>query len=415
MHNPGQETPFGAAAFERPVPRISIHAFCEFPDTAAALQRAGSDRRLAKAQLMVQLGGVGAAIDYYAGQATPNLLIVESRTPAEKALAEIDRLAEVCDASTKVVVIGRTNDVELYRELMHRGVSEYLVAPLSPLKIIETVSGLYADPEGNPVGKVIAFVGARGGVGASALAHNVGWCVAEELNIGTAIVDFDLPFGTLGIDYNEDPGQTVLDALQAPQRLDETLLDRLLLKRGDNLALFPAPAILDREIAFGPDVYEAVIDAVRRAMPCIVLDLPHSWETWVRASLIGADDIVLVATPDLASLRNAKNIVESLKVSRPNDDLPKLVLNQVGLSRRPEIPVKDFAETVGYEPVEVLPFDAEGFGNAANSGKVLAEIDRKSQAAAGIRALARLLTGRKSLPEKAGNPLAMLFKPKKRA
>jgi pilus assembly protein CpaE len=415
MHNPGEKTPFGAAAFERPVPRISIHAFCEFPDTAAALQRAGSDRRLAKAQLMVQLGGVGAAIDYYAGQATPNLLIVESRTPAEKALAEIDRLAEVCDASTKVVVIGRTNDVELYRELMHRGVSEYLVAPLSPLKIIEAVSGLYADPEGNPVGKVIAFVGARGGVGASSLAHNVGWCIAEELNIGTAIIDFDLPFGTLGIDYNEDPGQTVLDALQAPQRLDETLLERLLLKRGENLALFPAPAILDREIAFGPDVYEAVIDAVRRILPCVVLDLPHSWEAWVRASLIGADDIVLVAAPDLSSLRNAKNIVESLKVSRPNDELPKLVLNQVGISRRPEIPVKDFAETVGYEPVEVLPFDAEGFGNAANNGKVLVEIDRKSQAAAGIRSLARMLTGRKSLPEKAGNPLAMLFKPKKRA
>ncbi len=79
---PTVETPvesFGAAPHERPVPRISIHAFCEFPDTGAALQRAGADRRLSKAHLQVQLGGVNAAIEHYTGQITPNLLIVETK------------------------------------------------------------------------------------------------------------------------------------------------------------------------------------------------------------------------------------------------------------------------------------------------------------------------------------------------
>src|SRR5579872_3705955 len=198
---------FGAAPHERPVPRISIHAFCEFPDTGAALQRAGTDRRLSKAHLQVQLGGINAAIEHYTGQITPNLLIVETKLNGQEALQELDRLAEVCDPSTKVVVVGRTNDVELYRELMRRGASEYLVAPLQPLQVTEVIAGLYCDPGAKPVGKVIAFIGARGGVGSSAIAHNVAWCVAEELSIHTTVVDFDLPFGTTGLDFNDEAGQ----------------------------------------------------------------------------------------------------------------------------------------------------------------------------------------------------------------
>ena len=134
---------FGAAAHERPVPRISIHAFCEFPDTGAAMQRAGADRRLSKTNLSVQLGGVAAAIEHYSGQVTPNLLIVETRLSGKQALDELDSLAQVCDPATKVVVIGRVNDVELYRELMRRGASEYLVAPVDPLHLIEVIAGLY--------------------------------------------------------------------------------------------------------------------------------------------------------------------------------------------------------------------------------------------------------------------------------
>ena len=385
---------FGAAPHERPVPRISIHAFCEFPDTGAALQRAGADRRLSKAHLTVQLGGINAAVDFYNGQVTPNLLIVETRLHGQPALDELERLAEVCDAATKVVVIGRTNDVELYRELMRRGASEYLVAPLAPLQLIEVISGLYLDPGATPIGRVIAFIGARGGAGASTLAHNVGWCIAEELHINTAIVDFDLPFGTLGLDFNDEASQGVSDALSAPERLDDVLLDRLLIKRGEHLSLFTAPAALERDYDAVPEAYEAVIDAVRQSTPCVVIDLPHAWTPWMKACLIAADEIVIVATPDLASLRNAKNIVELVKSSRPNDTHPQLVINQAGTPKRPEIPVKDFSETMGTDPLAVLPFDPALFGQAANNGQMLIELQPKAAGSEAVRRLARALTGR---------------------
>ena len=406
---------FGAAPHERPVPRISIHAFCEFPDTGAALQRAAADRRLAKANLSVELGGIAAAIEHFAGQVTPNLLIVETRDSGPQVLHDLDALAEVCDPTTKVVVVGRVNDVELYRDLMRRGASEYLVAPLDPLHLIEVIAGLYSDPQGQPIGRVIAFVGARGGVGSSTLCHNVGWCIAEEQHIATTILDLDLPFGTLGLDFNDEVGQSVADALTAPERLDEVLLERLLIRRGDYLSLFMAPATLEREYAAGLEAYEAVLDAVRRTTPCVVVDLPHSWEPWVKATLIGADDVVMVATPDLASLRNAKNIMELLRHNRPNDTAPKLVLNLVGQPKRPEIPLKDFSETLGVEPSLVLGFEPFLFGQAANNGQMLGELGQKSPTLDGVRRLAGVITGRKQVGEKPSTSLFSLLKAKKRA
>jgi pilus assembly protein CpaE len=415
MNKQPEAEAFGAAPHERPVPRISIHAFCEFPDTGAALQRAGADRRLSKAHLNVQLGGLQAAIEHYTGQVTPNLLIVETRLQGETALEELDRLAEVCDPSSKVVVIGRVNDVELYRELMRRGASEYLVAPVDPLHLIEVISGLYLDPDAAPIGRVVAFVSARGGVGASTLAHNTAWCIAEGLKINTALVDFDLAHGTAALNFNEDTTQGVADALSAPERLDDVLLDRLLVKRGEHLSLFTAPAVLERDYDATPEAYESVIDAVRQAMPCVVVDLPAVWTPWVRNTLIAADEIVVVATPDLASLRNAKNVFDILKNARTNDAPPKLVLNQVGVPKRPEIPAKDFADTMGVQPSLVIPFDPALFGTAANNGQMLIEVQAKSPVAESVRKLAEIVTGRVPQIEVNKGALFSLLKGLKRA
>ena len=406
---------FGASPHERPVPRISIHAFCEFPDTGAALQRAGADRRLSKAHLAVQLGGVNAAVDHYTGQITPNLLIVETKLDGRDALSELDRLAEVCDPATKVIVVGRVNDVELYRELMRRGASEYLVAPLEPLQLIEVISGLYLDPGATPIGRVIAVVGARGGSGSSTISHNIGWCIAEELHINTTIVDLDLAFGTVGLDFNDEASQGVADALSAPERLDDVLLDRLLLKRGDHLSLFTAPAALERDYDAVPESYEAVIDAVRQTTPCVILDLPHGWQPWIRNTLLAADDVVIVATPDLTSLRNAKNIIELVKNARPNDNPPRLVINQVGMPKRPEIPSKDFAETMGIDPSAIIGFEPALFGQAANNGQMVIELAPKAPVSEALRRICRSLTGRTQAGTRSSASIFSFLKGKKQA
>ena len=385
---------FGAAPHERPVPRISIEAFCEFPDTTAVLQRVAADRRLSKAHFGVRPGGIAEAVTFFSQNQTPNLLIVETQAQGAAVLNELEKLAAVCDENTKVIVVGRTNDVQLYRELVRRGISEYLVGPSSPLQFMETISSLYMSPGSAPIGRVVVFTSARGGAGASTIAHNVAWYIAESLKINTAIIDLDLPFGTAGLNFNEDSGQGVADALVAPERLDDMLLDRLLIKCGEHLSLFAAPAMLDRDYDVEAAAYETVLDQVRASVPCVVVDMPHAWTVWSRQTMCRADDVVIVATPDLASLRNAKNMIDVIKAQRPNDTPPKLVINQTGVPKRPEIPAKEFAAAVGQEPALVIPFEPQLFGVAANNGQMLAEVQPNARPSEAMRQLAEMVTGR---------------------
>ena len=237
----------------RPIPRISIQAFCERPESAEAIQVAAEDRRLVKTHVSVHMGGVHAAVAHYLESPTPNLIVIESTLAQREFLAALDKLAESCDAGTKVVVIGHTNDVLLYREVLRRGVSEYLIAPINPLQFMESLSNLYNDPEADPVGHVYAFIGAKGGVGSSTLCHNVAWTVSEMMKQSVVIADLDLPFGTAGLDFNQDPLNGVADALSQPDRLDPVLLDRMRILqhgglRGGN---FEQRHLLENQSIFG--------------------------------------------------------------------------------------------------------------------------------------------------------------------
>ena len=213
-----------------PAPRVSVQAFCETVETAAAVQAAGEDRRLAKAHVKIQMGGITAAVEAYRHSATPNVIVIEAENRAEEILGGLDQLAEVCDAGTRVVVVGRINDVTLYRELTRRGVSDYLIAPVGTIDIVRSICGLYSAPDAKPVGRIIAVVGAKGGVGSSTIAHNIAYAIGRDLGIDSVVADLDLPFGTAGLDYNQDPPQGIADAVFSPDRVDTAFIDRLLSK-----------------------------------------------------------------------------------------------------------------------------------------------------------------------------------------
>jgi len=377
-----------------PAPRVSVQAFCETVETAAAIQGASEDRRMAKAHMRIQMGGLTAAVEAYQSSPTPNVIILESDERGEEILDGLDQLANYCDAGTRVVVVGRMNDVVLYRELVRRGVSDYLIAPVDTLQVVRAVCGLFSAPDAKPVGRIVAVVGAKGGVGASTVAHNIAFSLARDQKLDAVVTDLDLAFGTAGLDFNQDPPQGIAEAVFSPDRIDTAFVDRLLAKCTDHLSLLAAPATLDRVYDFGADAFDTIFDSLRATVPCVVLDVPHQWTGWSRQTLIGADEILIVAAPDLANLRNAKNIYDLLKAARPNDHLPRYCLNQVGVPKRPEIKASDFAKALEDEPVATIPFEPQLFGAAANNGQMIAEISAGHRTAETFRQLAQLLTGR---------------------
>lgn len=393
----------------RPLPRISVHAFCESEALQQVMERCANDRRVAKVSMRITSGGIAAAANMFSGAPTPNLIILESKTNAANLLGELAPLAAVCDPTTKVVIIGYYNDIGLYRELIRNGISEYMVQPVAMPDILAAMASIFVDPEAEPLGRSIAFIGSKGGTGASTIAHNCAFGISNLFSTETILADLDLPYGTANIDFDQDPAQGIAEAVFAPDRLDEVFLDRLLTKCSQHLSLLAAPSLLDRAYDFDGQAFQPVLDVLQRSAPVTVLDVPHAWSEWTRSVLSSVDEVVITAVPDLANLRNAKNMLDALRKMRPNDKPPHLILNQVGMPKRPEISPSDFCEPLEIDPIAIIPFDINLFGNAANSGRIISEVDPKSPTAETFSQISHIVTGRVAIKKaKKGGLLGLL-------
>lgn len=387
------------AAGTRLIPRITIQAFCEHSQTAQLVESAVHDRRMSKVALTTHNGGLDGAIETYRSNPTPNLIIVETSLQPEEIPGALERLAEVCDASTRLIVLGHINDVLLYRELIRSGVSEYIVLPASAQSIVSAISELFAAEGAAPIGRTIGFISAKGGAGGSTVAHNVAWAVSQTLRQDTLILDLDFAFGTAGLNFNQDPPHGIADAIGPNVKLDQTMLDRLASKAANHVNLLTAPVVLDRTFDFEEREFEQIVELSQKSTPIVILDIPHIWSAWVRHTIATVDEVIIVAEPDLANLRNAKNLADTIKALRPAESEPLLVINKVGMPRRPEIAANEFAASVECQLLGQIGFDAATFGTAANNGQMVAEVAANNRANEVFRLIGLHVTGRNA-PEK---------------
>lgn len=389
------ENPVGRVLEMHRVPQITLHAFCETPELIHMMENAIADRRMSRAHAKLLSGGIRAAIDLYREAGSPNLVILEHRAEVTDLYAQLDALADVCLAGTKVIVLGNTNDVAIYRELLSRGISEYIVSPVDPISVIAGISRLYQDPAGKKFGRSLAFIGANGGVGSSTIAQNVAATLARTYDCDVILADLDLPFGTASLGFDLTTGPSIAQALKDGSRLDDALLERLLIKCEAHLQILTAPAVLQQCCDFEENAFERVLDVAQSNASFVVLDVPHIWTSWTKKTLISADEVVITAIPELASLRNAKNLIDLLKEARPNDAPPKLVLNQVGMPKRSEIKPDKFAAALAVEPIACIPFEASTVSAAANRGKMIADVAARSPVAKSFAKISQTISGRR--------------------
>jgi pilus assembly protein CpaE len=402
----------------RLIPRITIQAFCEHSQTAQLVEAAIHDRRMSKVALTTHNGGLDGAVETYKSNPTPNLIMVETSLPPSEIPAALTRLAEVCDATTRLIVLGHANDVVLYRELIRSGVSEYIVLPTSAQSIVTAITDLFAAEGAAPIGRTIGFISAKGGAGGSTVAHNTAWAISQSLRQDVLILDMDMAFGTAGLNFNQDPPHGIADAVGASQKMDTVMLDRLMSKAASHINLLTAPVSLDQTYDFEERDFEQIIELSQKTTPVVVLDIPHLWSAWVRHTLATIDEIVIVAEPDLANLRNAKNLADTIKALRPAETEPLLVINKQGVPRRPEISAAEFATSIECRLLGQLAFDAAAFGTAANNGQMIAEISANNRANEVYRLIGMHVTGRTTLEGagKAGSiKLPAFLKKRKRA
>lgn len=380
--------------------RVAIHAWVEDEATKKLVAEGLSDRKLAKSQIKVEIGDVDEAVGYYGENPTPNIIILDSKADGDALLANLEKLAEVCDAGTSVVVIGEANDIHLYRSLIKRGISDYFCKPFAPRQVYEAVAAICIDPNAPPLARTIAFIASRGGAGSSALAHNVAWHLGQEFQEEVVLMDLDITFGTAGLAFNVETPQGIHTALAEPDRLDDVLLERFLAEYDEHVKLLVSPAQLNAEEKMYMDALDRLLELVRRRSSFVVLDVPHRWAPWAQQLLMDADEVVVVGTLDLASLRDTKNLVERLKEKRGDAAPVHMVLNKAGAAKRTELSPKDFENATQLKPTAVVPYNPDLFGQASNNGQMLGEVNKRHRVVEAIRQLAVQLSGRRPTVKK---------------
>jgi pilus assembly protein CpaE len=405
------------------IPKLTLDSFFLSPETERALDLLTSDRAFLRTTLARQGGGLNAAIAHYGRHRSPDILVVESASDADRLMAELEALAELVEPGLKVIVIGTVNDIAIYRRLLGQGVADYLLAPVEAAQLQASIKAQFRDPATAPRGRLIAGYGVRGGAGASTIVHNLAWTLAETYAEDVILIDLDLAFGTAALAFNLDPKQSVAEALSQPERLDGVLLDRFMVERGEHLKVLSTAGGLRDIPAITAEAVEKLVDLARQAAPFVVIDLPHQWNEWVRTLLAEADEVILAAQPDLASLRDCRNLAEQLISRRGGDHGLRLVLNKRDAARKVQLTEADFHDTVKLKPQASLPFEPQVVGEAANNGQMIAEsAGRGHRLSVALGQLAGLVADRVARPAPrpalgSGRLAEMLrrFAPKKRA
>ena len=352
------------------------------------------------------------AVEFLGENETPQLLIVETPQTGDALFQELEGLADVCSPGAQVVLIGAVNDIALYKHLIDVGISEYCCGPVDAEQLITVIEGLFSDADSGNLGRVIAFVGARGGVGSSTLAANTAHLLGQQFQDSVILVDLDLPFGTAALALNLQPRQNVAEALADPNRLDDVLMERFMLKYDDHLSVVAAPAVLEGNTNIDLDSFGILMRLLQQMASFVVLDLPHQWPSWMPEVLFDANEVVVTASLDLACLRDVKNMFDNLAPKRGVDAPTRLVFNRVGAAKKTELSPNDFEEPAKTSPSAQIAFDPVLFGTALNNGEMLAEVSKSSRVVRELTSLANIVSARTSAGEaaKKGGALASLLK-----
>jgi pilus assembly protein CpaE len=368
-------------------------------ETLSAAKSGLTDKRIARTNpnSELQIGGIPAAVTFHAELPTPTILIVEVSGSPDEVIEGMESLAGVCDPGTSVIVIGSENDITLYRTLISKGVTDYLVVPVAPQQIADAVYRVIADPNAREPARIISFYGARGGVGSSSIAQNMAWVISEAFDDDVMLVDLDLQFGTAALDFNLELPQTIRDAISDPGRLDSQLLEKCVGKYSDNLSVLASPASPDMPADVSIPALDKLLEVAGSMASTLVLDLPHSWSPGVAHALAQSDEIVVVASLDLACLRNAQNVIRLINKDASKEMPIHMVVNKAGRSQRTELSRKDFESAIGDKVELSIDDDPQTFGAAENSGQPAAESQSKSKLKGTFEGLAIDLIGQKAI------------------
>ena len=343
-------------------------------------------------------GGLRNAVQSLSITASPNILMVDLSESGDP-LNDINGLAEVCEPGTVVIAVGQVNDVRLYRDLLASGIHDYLLKPLSPGQVRDSLvqaqaifsAPKHSDPSVARKHISTAIVGTRGGVGASTLATSLAWLFSTDHKLPTALLDLDVHFGTGALALDLEPGRGLTDAIENPSRIDGLFIERAMIRANDNLAILSAEAPISAPLMTDGSAFVQLEEEFRQAFEMTVVDLPRNMLINFPHLLADVNVVLVVTEMTLASARDAIRILSWLK-SNAAHARPVVVANKVQ-SGVAEISRADFEASIERKIDFTVPYDIKAAANAAKLGQTFADANRSTKAGAVIKDVAQAIIG----------------------
>jgi pilus assembly protein CpaE len=374
-----------------PTSRVDFYVLDD--GTAATAGKLPDDWRFARVTTHVTRGGIDAAIANYAQYASPDMIIIETNDISENFIAQLGQLAGVCAAGTDAVIVGPMNDVHLYRNLVGMGVRDYLVRPVAEDDLVKIIAKSITDKHGLSGSRLVAVLGAKGGVGATTVAQVLAWSMAERLKQKVMLMDAAGSSGSLGIALGAEPASSFTEAVRIGASGSEDDMKRVIQSVSDQLSLLVCggdPILTDSPDA---DSVEALVNRIMQKYPVVVLDLSGAAQGVQKRILTRASNTVIVTTPLLPSLRNCRSLLNELKNLRVGFKEFDVVINKKGMAGSDEIADKDIKAALDLEPSAKIAYAPKVFAGGEISGKPVGQNKAAAEVIKPLEALAQRIVG----------------------
>ena len=356
------------------LPSARVDLFLKDPSTIAAARAIAQDWRFGRVSINVYEGDVNYAISLYRSASSPNMLLVETDTTDSSFIAQLGELSSHCDEGTSAIVIGPVNDVNLYRSLTSMGVSDYLVRPVPQETLTDVIASSLIEKLGASGSRLIAMVGAKGGVGVTSLAQILGFGIAERFSQKTFLVDAAGGWSSFGVGLGFEPLASTTEAIRAASGRDMDSFRRMLFHPNDKLSVLAtgAEGMLDTHVP--PASFESILNLALTSYPVVLVDLSGASPEIQKMVLPRAHETILVAMPTLSSLRAARSLMSEVqKLIGGNTSTIDLVVNMMGIAPGKEVNKSDIKLAMDIVPSAIIPFNPKLFIGTENDGKRIGE------------------------------------------
>lgn len=325
-------------------------------------------------------GGIQIAITNMSQQESPDVLVVDFGG-VDAPESAMRTLRTLCQSSTRIVGIGEVNDMHLFHSLVDAGASDYMVKPITPEELTSVIEHAATAAEyvasKNNACQTVFVTGVRGGVGASSFVTGMAWHLAEKMGINVAVVDLDLIFGTVALEFDLEPSHGLREILENPQRVDSLFIESAVVHATEHLSILAAEELLEDPPRIHQGAMDLLIAELGKQSSVILVDVPCSLLVAHPGILAQGDSLAIVSEMKLAAIRDIMRLTSFVKDLEYKIDM-NIVASKISQRDKPEVSQKEFSRGIGMPVNYVLPWDPKALTDSAKAGRAITDAAPKS-------------------------------------